>query len=149
MAYATPAQLATRYGHDRLVEITDRDANGVADDPMIAQALADALADAEAEIDGYLAARYRLPLPTVPPLLARIACDIAVYRLLSLRRMGDIEDARVRYEDARRLLEALAKGLVALGLPADLPQDQRPAPSLAAARSGADPLFDRSGTGGY
>ena len=145
MAYATPAQLATRYGHDRLVEITDRDANGVADDPMIAQALA----DAEAEIDGYLAARYRLPLPTVPPLLVRIACDIAVYRLLSLRRMGDIEDARSRYEDARRLLEAISKGIVSLGLPANLPQDQRPALSLAAARSGADPLFDRSGTGGY
>ena len=145
MPYASIDDLINRYGEDELVQLTDRAGAGVID-AAVAQR---ALADAEAEIDGYLAARYRLPLPTVPPLLVRIACDIAVYRLLSLRRMGDIEDARSRYEDARRLLEALAKGLVALGLPANLPQDQRPAPSLAAARSGADPLFDRAGTAGY
>lgn len=145
MSYASAAELAARVGADRLIEITDHDANGVADDPMIARALA----DASAEIDGYLAARYRLPLPTVPALLARIACDIAVYRLLTLRRMGDIEDARVRYEDARRLLEAIAKGVVSLGLPADLPETQRPALSMAAAKSGPAPLFDRAGMGGY
>ena len=145
MSYATPSMLATRVGADRLIEITDRDADGLADDPMIAQALA----DAGAEIDGYLASRYRLPLPTVPALLARIACDIAVYRLLSLRRMGDIEDARVRYEDARRLLEAIAKGLVSLGLPAELPEASRPQLSLAAAKSGPAPVFGPEQMGGF
>lgn len=145
MSYASATELAARVGADRLIEITDRDANGVADDPMIARALA----DASAEIDGYLAARYRLPLPTVPPVLARIACDIALYRLLTLRRMGDIEDARVRYEDARRLLESISRGLVSLGLPADLPEAQRPALSMAAAKSGPPPLFGRNGMGGY
>ncbi|MCX8018333.1 MAG: DUF1320 domain-containing protein, partial [Rhodocyclaceae bacterium] len=84
-----------------------------------------------------------------PPLLARIACDIAVYRLLTLRRMGDIEDARVRYEDARRLLEAIAKGLVSLGLPHALPDDQRPALSLAAAKSGPAPVFGPEQMGGF
>lgn len=145
MSYATPEMLAARVGADRLIEITDRDAEGVADDPMIAQALADACA----EIDGYLASRYRLPLATTPPLLARIACDIAVYRLLALRRMGDIEDARVRYEDARRLLEAIARGLVSLGLPADLPETARPQLSLAAAKSGPPPVFGPDQMGGY
>lgn len=145
MSYASAAELATRVGADRLIEITDRDANGVGDDPMIDQALA----DADAEIDGYLAARYRLPLPTVPAVLVRIACDIALYRLLTLRRMGDIEDARVRYEDARRLLESISRGLVSLGLPADLPETQRPALSMAAAKSGPAPVFDAAGMGGY
>ncbi|MEO1750719.1 DUF1320 domain-containing protein [Thiofaba sp. EF100] len=145
MAYATAAELATRYGADRLVHLTDRDGDGIGDDPMIAQALS----DAEAEIDGYLAARYRLPLPTVPALLARIACDIAIYRLLSLRSMGDIEDARRRYEDARRLLEAIGKGAVSLGLPADLPPASQPALSLAAAKSGPASVFGHDQMVGY
>lgn len=133
MAYLTPAELATRYGQDRLIDLTDRDGDGLADDPMINQALA----DASAEIDGYLAARYALPLPMVPAILARIAGDIAIYRLLSLRRLGDIEDARRRYEDVRRLLEAISRGTVSLGLPVE----QRPGLSLAAAKSGPSPVF--------
>ncbi|MEO1766788.1 gp436 family protein [Thiobacter aerophilum] len=145
MPYATLAELKLRYGADRMSDLTDRDGDGIGDDPQIAQALA----DASDEIDGYLAARYQLPLPTVPSLLVRIACDIAVYRLLSLRRMGDIEDARRRYEDARRLLESLAKGTVALGLPASLPDAAQPQPSLAAAAVGAARTFSRSGTEGY
>jgi phage gp36-like protein len=145
MHYATPTDLALRHGADRLIELTDRDSDGFGDDPQIAQALL----DASYEIDGYLAARYRLPLPTVPPLLARIACDIAIYRLLSLRRMGDIEDARQRYEDARRLLESISKGVVALGLPADLPDPQQPQPSLAAASVGSQRVMGRDATGGY
>jgi phage gp36-like protein len=145
MPYATPDDLAVRYGADQLVDLTDRDADGLADDPQIAQALE----DASHEIDGYLAARYRLPLPATPKLLARIACDIAVYRLLSLRRMGDIEDARRRYEDARRLLEGLSRGVVALGLPASLPDDQQPQPSLASASVGSPRVMGRSATEGY
>jgi phage gp36-like protein len=137
MAYLTPAELASRYGQDRLIDLTDRDGDGLADDPMINQALA----DASAEIDGYLAARYALPLPMVPAILARIAGDIAIYRLLSLRRMGDIEDARRRYEDARKLLEAISRGTVSLGLPATLPPEQQPGLSLAAAKSGPSPVF--------
>jgi phage gp36-like protein len=145
MPYATPADLALRHGADRLIELTDRDRDGIGDDPQIAQALL----DASHEIDGYLAARYKLPLPTVPALLARIACDIALYRLLSLRRMGDIEDARRRYEDARRLLENLAKGVVALGLPANLLDPQQPQPSLAAASVGSPRVMGRNATGVY
>lgn len=145
MVYLTAAELAARYGQDRLIDLTDRDGDGLADDPMIAQALA----DASAEIDGYLAARYRLPLPTVPAMLARIAGDIAIYRLLSLRRMGDIEDARRRYEDARKLLEAISRGTVSLGLSAALPPEQQPSLSLAAAKSGPAPVFGLDQMGGF
>lgn len=145
MPYATPADLATRYGADRLVDLTDRAGTGLADDPMIAQALA----DAQAEVDGYLAARYALPLPTVPPLLARLVCDMAIYNLLSLRRMGDVEDARKRFEDARRLLEALAAGRVSLGLPAALPPEQTPGLSLAAVKAGPVAQFDAATMGGF
>lgn len=145
MTYATPADLATRYGLDRLIDLTDRAGTGLADDPMIAQALA----DAQAEVDGYLAVRYALPLPSVPPLLARLTCDMAIYNLLSLRRMGDVEDARKRFEDARRLAEALAAGRVSLGLPAALPLEQTPQQSLAALKAGAVAQFDAVTFGGF
>jgi len=145
MSYAAPSELALRYGVDRLVDLTDGDGVGLSDDRMIAAALV----DASAEIDGYLSVRYQLPLPKVPALLGRLACDMAIYRLLGLRRMGDIEDARKRYEDARRLLEGIASGKVALGLPAALPEAQRPGLSLAAAQGGPAATFGRTGMGGW
>lgn len=142
MAYATAADMEERFGREELVARTDRDATGVVDGAVLGRALA----DAEAEIDGYLAARYALPLPTVPPLLARIACDIARYRLWEDQAS---EEVRRRYEDARRLLEAIGRGVVSLGLPANLPPDQKPALSMAAAKSGPAPVFDRAATEGY
>lgn len=45
----------------------------------------------------------------------RLACDIARYRLMA---DNPLEEARKRYEDARRILESLAAGRVSLGLPA-------------------------------
>lgn len=138
MAYATAAELDARFGAEELVARTDRLGAGVPD----AAAIARALADAEAEIDGYVAARYRLPLPAVPPVLTRIACDIARYRLW---QDAASEEVRERYQDARRLLEAIARGLVSLGLA----EEDRPQPELAAARSGAEPLFTRDATRGW
>lgn len=142
MAYATRADMEARFGLDELVARTNR-AGGTTVD---ADVLGRALADADAEIDGYLASRYNLPLPTVPPVLARIACDIARYRLWE-----DIasDDVRRRYEDARRLLEAISKGVVSLGLPANLPEAQKPQLSMAAAKAGPAPVFDRATTDGY
>lgn len=142
MAYATLADLVARFGEAEIVQRTDRAYASVID-AAVAQR---ALDDAKAEIDGYLAARYKLPLPTVPALLGRLACDIARYRLWE-----DLasEEVRKRYEDARRLLENLSRGTVSLGLPADLPDAQRPGLSLAAAKTGPAPVFDRTGTGGY
>lgn len=142
MSYATVADLIARYGETELIQRTDRLGVGAIDMATAERALA----DADAEIDGYLAARYRLPLPTTPALLARIACDIARYRLWEEQASDEV---RSRYEDARRLLEHLARGLVSLGLPADLPDAARPQPQLAAAKEGPAPVFGRNETVGY
>lgn len=142
MAYATVADLIARFGEEELIQLTDR-AGAHAVDSAIAQR---ALDDASAEMDGYLAVRYQLPLPTVPTLLARIACDVARYRLWEDHASDEV---RRRYEDARRLLEAIAKGLVSLGLPANLPPAAQPQLSLAAAKSGPAPVFGPDQMGGY
>ncbi|MDO9633077.1 MAG: DUF1320 domain-containing protein [Humidesulfovibrio sp.] len=123
--YATAQELETRLGgEEALVILADRDGDGVADADLVERALT----DATAEIDSHLGGRYALPLPTVPAVLVRLACDIAVYRITGEYGAGLTEERRLRYEDAVAWLKRAASGGVALGLP---PQ-QVPASTLAA-----------------
>jgi len=137
MAYATLADLVSRHGEDELAQLTDRVGAGVPDATIVERALT----DADAEIDGYLASRYAMPLAIVPPVLARIACDIARYRLWADRAS---EEVRRRYEDARRVLESIARGQVSLGLPATNAE-----PALAEASLGNPRAMSRAETAGY
>lgn len=80
-----------------------------------------AITDAGAEIDGYLAKRYPVPLPKVPANIAKIAKDIAAYNLVSRIGVGGKENEREntyweRYKSAIRFLELLAKGTADLGI---------------------------------
>lgn len=109
--YATPADIGAQYGAETLALLTDRDGDG-AGDPGAAER---ALADASAEIDGYLAGRYDLPLsPGRAALLRRPAVDIAVYRLAADAATAT-DERRRRYEDAVRYLEGIASGEIRLG----------------------------------
>lgn len=109
--YASVQDMVDRYPERDLIQLTDE--NGV---ELDAVRLERALADASAEIDGYLQGRYVLPLQEVPKILTLVACDIAMYRLQVLRPTGGIEDARARYDDALRYLRQVSKGEVQLGL---------------------------------
>ena len=70
-------------------------------------------------IDTYLSAQYDVPIKYVSGSLRRIAIDVAMYTM-ALGRAQRTEEHRVRYEDALKLLDKMAKGDVGLGLP---PQD--------------------------
>lgn len=107
MSYATQADLTDRFGATELAQRTDR-ANGTVIDTVV---LGRALSDADAEIDGYLATRYTLPLPSTPQVVNRLACEIARYRLYD---DGVPETVRVRYQDAVTLLKRMASGEVKL-----------------------------------
>jgi len=137
--YATAQELEKRLGgEEALVILADRDGDGVADAELVERALT----DATAEIDSYLAGRYNLPLATVPAVLVRLACDMAVYRITSEYGAGLTEERRQRYEDAVAWLKRAASGDVALGLP---PQ-QEPAsssPAVPGLVSGKSRAFDR------
>jgi len=137
MAYAVVADLIARYGEDELIQLTDRIGAGTVD-PAIA---ARALQDAASEIDGYLAVRHTLPLSSVPQLLVRVACDIARYRLWEDRASDEV---RIRYEDARRILEGLASGRVSLGVT----PPGAPAGPIASARPGRN-VFGGAAMDGY
>lgn len=109
MAYATQQDMIDRFGEEELVQLTDRAQAGVIDATVLAQALS----DANAEIDGYLVGRYTLPLPSVPIALTRIACDLARYYLYDNRAT---EQVTTRAEEVRAFLMSIAQGKVSLGL---------------------------------
>ena len=77
----------------------------------------DAVLDADAVIDGYLAKRgYQLPLAPVHRLVAAWARDLVRYRLHKNRLVGDGKDPIERaYKDALRLLQQVADGKFAIG----------------------------------
>lgn len=110
--YAIEADMLMRFQLTELIQLTNRDRKATAVDALV---LDRALSDADAEIDARLAPRYKLPLLTVPRLLVNVACDIARYRLYDDRAT---EQVARRYEDALKLLNALASGKLSLGLDA-------------------------------
>ncbi|OQX12812.1 MAG: hypothetical protein BWK73_13940 [Thiothrix lacustris] len=113
MNYCTQADIEARYGLAELTQLTDRNRTGTPDTTNVERAIT----DASAEIDGYLVGRHSLPFADVPPVLVRVACDLAVYHLFAARRStgGVIDDVRNRYKDAVRLLENISNGKVLLG----------------------------------
>lgn len=105
--YCNKQDMLDRFGAEELVQLTDEHHTGDIDDVIVQRAID----DAAAEIDGYLATRYQLPLASVPPGLVRIACDMARYYLYSAHAPDSIKD---RYDDAVRFLRAVAGGTITL-----------------------------------
>lgn len=102
MTYATRADLEDRFGPDEI---------GQRESMLPVGAVDRALADADAEIDGYLAGRYAVPMLPVPAHVLRVAVVIARYNLL-----GDAASERARndYQDARTWLRDVQSGRVRL-----------------------------------
>lgn len=107
MTYASQQDLSDTIGAKKLIELADRDLDGVADTGVVEQILT----DVGAIIDGYLAQRFDLPLAEVPPLVRVIAIDLAAERLFSTRALDEIAS---RAAVARDLLREIAAGTVAL-----------------------------------
>ncbi|HZP45352.1 MAG TPA: DUF1320 domain-containing protein [Candidatus Binataceae bacterium] len=152
MAYAAASDMAARYSNRDLVQLTNEDPTQTTINETL---LTQMLADASAEIDGYLESRFALPLSDPPALLNRLACDIAMYRLQALRPLHDLADARKRYEDAVELLVRVARGEVTLGLAADNVEPPT-APDAVLTQAGGDPtnelpprVFSRGSLIGY
>ncbi|MDR5655424.1 gp436 family protein [Ruixingdingia sedimenti] len=107
MAYATLADLVERAGEAEVRQIADRDRDGVPDPDVIGAALQ----DASDLIDGYVGARYDIPLASIPPQLRPWAVSIARY---TLHRNGAPTWVEQDYKDALAALKDVAHGLIAL-----------------------------------
>lgn len=109
--YANVQDMVARFGDLEVLQISDRNQDGLIDEAVVNVALA----DASAEIDAYLG-RYQQPFTETPPILTRLCCDIARYRLTATSGVLITKEIRNRYKiDVLDLLKALAKGDVQLG----------------------------------
>jgi phage gp36-like protein len=107
MSYCTLSDLLLNFGEQELEQVADRDRDGSADDGVIDEGIA----FATDLIDGYLRARYTLPLTTVPRNLTGIACDIARYRFYQDQPTDLVV---LRYNAAIQWLRDIADGRVGL-----------------------------------
>lgn len=111
MAYSTLDDILDQLEEQRVLELTDDDGVGMLDGVVVDRAIA----DADAEIDGYCANRFTVPFAQTPPRLRAISVDIAIYNLFS-RRHAVPEERRTRYEDATKYLDKIARGLASPGV---------------------------------
>ncbi len=110
-SYITQSEFTTRFDETEIKQILGVTASGT----IVSTKLDDAVIDAEAEVDSYLAQRYDLPLDSAPTRLKNVVCDIVRYRIYDDRASEEVRD---RYKDAVKWLTALAKGQVTLGVAA-------------------------------
>jgi phage gp36-like protein len=111
MPYCTQQNLIDRYGDDMLRDLTDRaiPLAGAID----ATTVTEAIANADAMIDGYLLGRYSLPLATTPGMVKQLSQVIAIY---NLHRHGTDEKIRTDYEDALKRLKDIQSGVFVLNV---------------------------------
>jgi len=108
--YCTINDLVLAFGEDEIIRLSDRSKPKTGQiDPAIVQK---AISDATDEINMYLEGRNLLNLPQVPPVLVRIACDVARYYLYQ----NPSEAVEKRYKDRKNDLPKIADGRLSLGL---------------------------------
>lgn len=107
MPYLTSTELRKRFGAQEIDDLADPLRTGTPDETILTRAVS----DAGALIDGYLAARYTLPLTYTPEMVASWCADIARYRLWDDQAP---EEVRRRYEDALAQLKLVSTGVIAL-----------------------------------
>lgn len=107
MSYCTYNDLLNAFGENEIVQLSDRDRDGLPDDGVIEEAIS----FADSHIDGYLREKYSVPLPTPPRNLVGFACDFARYRLYQDQPTDLVQS---RYDVGCFWLKDVARGLVQL-----------------------------------
>jgi phage gp36-like protein len=105
--WLTIVEFAQKFGLDETIAATDSDGSGVIDRAFLVGALADAQAECEANV----AARYALPMIYVPHILKTALADLARVRLYP---RGIPETADTAAKAQRDLLKRVASGAINL-----------------------------------
>lgn len=105
--------------------IDESDAEAVAEkEKDITLLIENAIADADAEIDGYLSKRYSPPFMEPPAVLKKFSKDIAAYNLMSRKGIEEDNSEKTyltRYNSAIRFLTMVAEGKIDIGTTKDDP----------------------------
>ena len=140
MAYAVAQDIIDKYGETELIIAADHNGTGVADPEVVTRGID----DAGDEIDTYIGTAYSLPLANVPPILKPLCIDIALYKMSTGTAITD--EKRRRYEDAIKILDKIAKGIIKLGLPTG---EEPPAKGGGASFVANERQFSREKLEGY
>lgn len=99
---------------------------------------------ADEVINGYLRARYTLPLKHVPALVKKLASDIAAYRLYFRRPLDMPEHIKENHKLAIKLLGDIQKGMLLLDMPQEYPDSdiEKPKPSYRSNKDRKTKLFN-------
>ncbi len=126
MSYSTRAEVRAMVKDDALNAIIG---DTFIEDPaereeLVGPIIDEAIADADGEIDGYLAKRYAVPITPAPKIINKCSKDIAVYNLFSRIGIDESTDQKTylnRYNQAIKFLTLVAEGKVSLGAESDNP----------------------------
>lgn len=132
MPYASHSDLTARADERELLQIADRDRDGVADTDVLDAALA----GADNLINGYVATKFATPLDPVPDLVNTWAVSIARYLLHS---NGAPKNVEADYKDAIAALKDVAAGRITLPVASGEEQPQVQSGTTIAAHP--DPVF--------
>ena len=167
MTYATATELLTRFDASEIAQRVDRGVPRLITAPlMIAVAAGASLAgftadavtraqtglvvvlralqDADDTINGYVSARYTLPVTPVPAVLQRVACELARFYLYDDQVTDLIKD---RHAANIKWLESVSKGVVSLG--ADAASGVQPVSSAGAELVTSGKVWGRESSQGF
>ena len=147
--YVTQSDLDKRLGTDLLVNLTNEDPAATTVDT---DAMNEAIDDAEAEVNGYVGARYALPLTApYPRLVLTLARRLSIFHLYQLQPGMAPESVQKDYDAAVEQLKTIAKGTLSLGLATDGTDASASSESgrVAVRRSGNARRYGRSDFEGF
>lgn len=151
LLYATITDILSDIDSELLIQLVNDENTTVDleddDDPAVIR-INQQITAASDEIDGYVRAHHTVPLDPVPGLIRQICVDIAIYNLYKRRHRLDMPESIVSiYRDKVKLLEAIQKGVVTIGV------SQTPAAGEVAGvrvnKTDADQMFGKDVLDGY
>ncbi len=117
MSYCTQDDIEKFIPAESLASLTTEN-----EDEPDAAVVADCIARADAEIDGYLGIRYQVPVSPVPDLVKAMSVDLAIYNLHKRRPLMSMPDiCKMAYGDRIAFLKAVVAGNATIGASAAEP----------------------------
>lgn len=167
MPYATATDLITRFSAKEIAQRADRAVPRLVTEQLMKDAAAGAslagysapqqaaaaeamvvlqraLDDAHNTIDTHISSRYKLPIAPVPPVLGRIACNLA-RRYLYDDQVTEL--IKCAYDDDMKLLRDVRDGKAALG--SDASTNEQPVSTAGAELVTGERVWDRKTSGGF
>ena len=151
MAYCTAAEVLDMLKEDMLNVIIGDDYIENEDERIqaITPIVEQAIADADAEIDGYLAKRYKVPFGKTPQVINKFAKDIALYNMVSRKGVDENDREKTyltRYNAAIAFLTKVAEGRISIGVSENNTED---AARIGFSMSKSPRLFSRGSMKGW